>query len=54
MVESEHSLKIVAPQLLRFGIDIVWKILNKGITQLVLLLLLVLVLVLVLVFKTID
>ena len=32
--ESEHFLKISAPQLLRFGIDSVLKILNKRITQL--------------------
>ena len=32
-VGGEHSLKISAPQLLRFGIDIVLKILNKRITQ---------------------
>ena len=30
MVGGEHSLKISAPQLLRFGIDIVLKIMNEG------------------------
>ena len=29
MVEGEYSLKMAVPQLLRFGIDIVLKILNK-------------------------
>ena len=33
MVGGEHSLKISAPQLLRFGIDSVLKILNKKMTQ---------------------
>ena len=31
----EHSLKISAPQLLRFGIDSVLKILNERMTQLI-------------------
>ena len=35
MVEGENSLKIPAPQFLRFELDSVWKILNKRITQLV-------------------
>ena len=35
MVGGEHSLKISAPQLLRFGMDSVLKILNERITQLV-------------------
>ena len=30
---GEHSLKMSAPQLLRFGIDSVLKILNERITQ---------------------
>ena len=33
MVGGKHSLKILAPQLLRFGIDSVLKVLNKRITQ---------------------
>ena len=33
MVGGEHYLKISAPQLLRFGIDSVLKILNERITQ---------------------
>ena len=32
MVGDKHSLKISAPQLLQFGIDIVWKILNERMT----------------------
>ena len=35
MVGGEHSLKMSAPQLLRFGIDGVLKILNKRISQLI-------------------
>ena len=35
MVGGEHSLKMSASQLLRFGIDSVLKILNKRITQLI-------------------
>ena len=35
MVGGEHSLKISAPQLLRFGIDSVLKTLNKRITDLI-------------------
>ena len=35
MVGGEHSLNISAPQLLRFGIDIVLKILDKGMTPLI-------------------
>ena len=34
MVGGQHSLKISAPQPIRFGIDSVLKILNKRITQL--------------------
>ena len=34
MVGGEHSLKISAPQLLRFGIDRVLKIMNERINQL--------------------
>ena len=33
MVGDEHSLKVLAPQLLRFGIDSVLKILNERMTQ---------------------
>ena len=33
MVGGEHSLKISAPQLLKFGIDSVLKILNERITH---------------------
>ena len=33
MVESEYSLKIAAPQLLRFGIDSVLKIFPQRLTQ---------------------
>ena len=35
MVGGEHSLKISAPNLLRFGIDRVLKILNQKISQLI-------------------
>ena len=35
MVGGEHSLKISAPQLLRFGLDSVLKIVNKRITDLI-------------------
>ena len=33
MVGGKYSLKISAPQLLRFGIDSVWTILNKRSTD---------------------
>ena len=35
MIKGKHSLKISAPQLLRFGIDNVLKIMNKRMTKLV-------------------
>ena len=35
MMGGEHSLKISAPQLLRFGIDSVLKIMNERITYLI-------------------